>query len=101
MNDTMTTIIKSYSTYVVTVISAVIAYWLQLSPEEQAALIATYPALKVLAPLFGWIAFVIARVIPQNLPGKVEIKVEEKTPLNLDETKTILEAARLLQERTK
>ena len=57
------------STLVVTGLMAVVAYWLQLSPEDQAKLLLAYPWLKVVTPAAGWVMFVIARVWPQSSEG--------------------------------
>lgn len=56
------------STYVVAVLMAVVAYWMQLPIAEQQALMQAYPWLKHLAPLFGLLAFIGARVWPQGRP---------------------------------
>ena len=54
-----------YSFYVVFFISGVIAYWLQMAVEEQAAVLAAFPSLKLVAPFSGFVAFMIARGVPQ------------------------------------
>lgn len=67
MNNLMPikTLMTRASTITVTALMAIVAYWMQLAPAEQAALIASYPWLKVVTPLFGWVAFVVARMWPQ------------------------------------
>lgn len=65
MNETLTKLLKSYSTYVVAAITGAAAYWLQLSAAEQQTLLTTYPILTKLAPLAGFIAFLVARAAPQ------------------------------------
>lgn len=55
-----------YSTWVVAVITGAAAYWLQLSPAEQASLQATYPILTKVAPLAAFVAFLAARAAPQK-----------------------------------
>lgn len=55
-----------YSTWVVAVITGAAAYWLQLPAQEQAALLASYPWLKQVAPAAGLIAFLVARAAPQT-----------------------------------
>lgn len=56
----------NYSTWVVAVLMAVIAYWMQLPLEEQARLITAYPWLKHAAPLVGLVSFILARIAPQG-----------------------------------
>lgn len=57
-----------YTTWVVVVVTAVAAYWLQLAPAEQAELLAAYPWLEHLAPLAALVSFVVARIWPQGVP---------------------------------
>lgn len=56
---------KLASTWVVFLASAMAAFWLQMSPDDQALLIEAFPALKLLAPGIGFAAFVVARGWPQ------------------------------------
>ncbi len=58
----------NYSTWVVAILMGVVAYWMQLPVAEQQALMTAYPWLKHAAPLFGLLAFIGARVIPQGGP---------------------------------
>lgn len=55
-----------HSTYVMYFLSGLLAYWLQLSPEDQAAVFAVFPALKVVAPFLGLVAFMVARGLPAS-----------------------------------
>ncbi|HCZ47995.1 MAG TPA: hypothetical protein DCZ11_03200 [Gammaproteobacteria bacterium] len=57
----MSELFTRYSTWVVTALMGVAAYWLQLPIEEQQALIAAYPWLKHAAPVLGLLAFLGAR----------------------------------------
>jgi len=54
-----------FSTWVAFLASAAAAYWLQLAPADQQAILAAYPALKLAAPVLGFIAFAVARGLPQ------------------------------------
>lgn len=56
----------NYSTWVVAVLMGVVAYWMQLPVAEQQALMAAYPWLKHAAPLFGLLAFLGSRILPQG-----------------------------------
>jgi len=53
------------STYVALLASAAAAFWLQLTPEDQQAILASFPALKLIGPAVSFVAFVVARGIPQ------------------------------------
>ena len=53
------------STWVAFLASAAAAYWLQLAPADQAAILDAFPALRLVAPALGFAAFVVARGIPQ------------------------------------
>lgn len=55
-----------YSTWVVGILMAAATYWLSLSPEEQKALTDAYPWLLKLTPAAGFVAFLIARGLPQT-----------------------------------
>jgi hypothetical protein len=57
---------KNFSTYVVAIVTGGAYYWLQMSPAEQQAMITAYPWLKHVAPLSAFVAFLAARVWPQN-----------------------------------
>lgn len=57
---------RHYSTYVAFFASGAAAYWLQMSLEEQTALLSAAPALKVLAPIVSFGAFLVARGVPQQ-----------------------------------
>lgn len=61
---------RHYSTYVALFASGAAAYWLQLSAAEQAALLNLVPALKVLAPVASFAAFLVARGMPQKEAAK-------------------------------
>lgn len=54
-----------FSTWVAFIGSAAAAYWLQLTPADQQAVLDAFPALKLVAPAIGFAAFCIARGIPQ------------------------------------
>lgn len=56
----------NYTTWVIAALMAVVGYWLQLPAAEQAALMQAYPWLKHAAPVAGLLAFVFARVLPQD-----------------------------------
>ncbi len=114
ISDNARLLSKAHTTKVALVISVAIGYWLQLSPEEQQKLIAAYPWLQHLAPLAAFAAFVIARVWPQGLqaPAPQPLAFAEpasppppppaattRRPLTPEETRTVLEAARILNER--
>lgn len=57
---------RQYSFYVVGFISGCFAYWLRLPLEQQAAILEAVPVLKLAAPASGFIAFMIARGVPQK-----------------------------------
>jgi hypothetical protein len=110
--DNLANLLKFNSTRVVLVITALSAYWLQLSPAEQAAYMASYPWLKHAAPLIALASFVWARVTPQaslQPPAQVAERVQsvndqaDTVPmpvarLSLEETEAILKAAKILQD---
>ncbi len=56
------------STWVVFAAAALIDYWLKLTPEEQAGIIAAYPFLKSVGAWVGFGTFVLARIYPQGKP---------------------------------
>lgn len=56
---------KYFSTWVAFLASAAAAYWLQLSPDDQQAILSAVPALKLVGPAIGFAAFVVARGLPQ------------------------------------
>lgn len=135
MKDNVRLLSKAHSTKVALVVSALIAYWLQLPPAEQQALLAAYPWLKHVAPLAALGAFVVSRVWPQGLqmplaserhpliepdepwprragtnpdpaypkppapPPPPPVAASPRRPLTPEETRTVLEAARILNER--
>lgn len=77
MKQNLKNLPRMLSFYIVAIVSALAAYWLQLSPEDQVALQTQFPILIKLAPLAAAIAFVLARVKPQDLPQpppEIEIK---------------------------
>lgn len=55
----------NYSTYAIVIFFGIATYWMQMSPADQAALIASYPWLKHAAPLAGLVTY-IARILPQG-----------------------------------
>lgn len=57
---------KLASTWVVFIASALAAFWLQMSPAEQLAVLEVFPALKLVGPGIGFAAFVVARGWPQS-----------------------------------
>lgn len=84
MNDelktNMTKLPTRYTTWVVALICSVAYYWLQLTPAEQAKLIDAYPWLSHAAPLSGLLAFLAARVWPQN--GKTPPDAQDTQPMS-------------------
>lgn len=68
--DNLSQLYRHYSTYVAFFASSAAAYWLQLSAEEQVALLSVAPALKFLAPIASFGAFLIARGLPQKEAAK-------------------------------
>lgn len=58
--------LKKYSTWVVGLLMAAVAYWFTLTAEEQKALQAAYPWLTQLSPLAGFVAFYFARAKTQG-----------------------------------
>lgn len=56
---------KHLSTHVALIASCAAAYWLQMSPDEQREVLALFPALKWLGPLIAFVAFVLAKGVPQ------------------------------------
>lgn len=71
---------RYFSTWVAFLATAAAAYWLQMSPAEQQAILDAFPALKLLGPAIGFTAFVIARGIPQFPPAEaaqVDVDVED------------------------
>lgn len=59
---------RYFSTWVAFLAAAAAAYWLQLTPGDQQAVLEAFPALKLLGPAVGFVAFVIARGVPQLPP---------------------------------
>lgn len=59
-------LLTRYSTWVVGVITAAAAYWLQLPVEQQQELLTAYPWLKQFAPAAGFVAFLVARGVKQG-----------------------------------
>lgn len=57
---------KMLSAWVVGIASLAAAYWLQLSPEDQQALLAEYPKMIKAAPFFTMAAWMWARSKPQR-----------------------------------
>lgn len=57
---------RMLSAWVVAIASAVAMYWLQLSPEQQQELLSQFPWLIKSAPLLTMVAWVYARVKPQQ-----------------------------------
>jgi len=102
-----------YSTWVAAAASFVAGYWLQLSPDEQAQILAQWPVLKHYGPIFAFVAFAAARVKAQGKPEEpaaapapasaatlpVVVSVPPLGVLSVDETRTVLEAARILAQR--
>lgn len=54
-----------YSTYVTWVLMGIAAWYLQLSVDQQQSIMAALPWLKVVGPLLGLVAFLVARGWPQ------------------------------------
>ena len=71
--------IKSASSYVVLIAGAAAAYWLAHTPSEQAAFLLAHPVLAPLAPYAAILAFVLAKIAPQNLTlsGDRNAKIEQ------------------------
>lgn len=110
--DNLANLLKFNSTRVVLIITALAAYWLQLSPAEQAAYMASYPWLKHAAPVIALASFVWARVTPQaslQQPTQPPMPLQgydqaDTVPmpaarLSLEETEAILKAAKILQDQ--
>lgn len=57
---------RHYSTYVAFIASSAAGYWLHLDPAAQDALLGSYPSLKLVAPTVSFVAFMIARGLPQK-----------------------------------
>lgn len=64
----LSTIVRHYSTWVAFMASSAAAYWLDMTPEQQAALLAAYPALKLGAPAVSFLAFMLAKALVQPPP---------------------------------
>ena len=111
--ENLANLLKFNSTRVVLIITALAAYWLQLSPAEQAAYMASYPWLKHAAPLIALASFVWARVTPQAaLQPPAQVAERVQTPhdqadtvpmplarLSIEETDAILKAAKIIKDR--
>jgi len=110
--ENLANVLKFNSTRVVLIITALAAYWLQLSPAEQAAYMASYPWLKHAAPLIALASFVWARVTPQAAlqppappaPPAQPYDQADTVPmpvarLSVDETAAILKAAQIIKDR--
>lgn len=83
MSDLKTNVKKlptNYSTWVVALLMGVVAYWMQLPPAEQQALMTAYPWLKHAAPLFGLLAFIGSRILPQGAPPEPDAGETEPQP---------------------
>ena len=52
---------KHYTVYFTAFCSLALAYWLQMSPEDQAAVFAVLPALKLVAPFAGFVGFMMLK----------------------------------------
>jgi hypothetical protein len=65
-------LLTRYSTWVVALLCSAAAYWLQLTPGEQQALLASYPWLAKAAPAAGFVTFLAARGVKQSDPEKKE-----------------------------
>jgi len=106
--ENLSNLLKFNSTRVVLALTALAAYWLQLSPADQAAYMASYPWLKHAAPLIALASFVWARVTPQaSLQPPAQPAAPSGPPdtvpmplarLSLEETEAILKAAKILQD---
>lgn len=60
---------KMLSAWVTAVVSLAAAYWLQLSPADQQALISEYPILIKASPVISMLAWMYARAKPQGNPS--------------------------------
>lgn len=56
---------RHFSTWVAIASTTAAGVWLQLDPAQQAAILGAVPALKVIGPGLSFVAFVIAKAIPQ------------------------------------
>lgn len=110
--DNLSNLLKFNSTRVVLVMTALAAYWLQLSPADQAAYMASYPWLKHAAPVIALASFVWARVTPQAslqppapaAPPAQPYDQADTVPmplarLSVEETAAILKAAQIIKDR--
>lgn len=57
---------RMFSNHVAIILAMGAAYWLQLSPEHQAEILAQYPKLKHAMPWLSFVIWYIARMIPQK-----------------------------------
>lgn len=65
--DNIAKLFTYYSTWVALLCSFVAGYWMQLSPDEQAQILAQWPTLKHYGPIFAFVAFAAARVKAQGV----------------------------------
>ena len=84
MKNNLRNLPTNYTTWVVGILGALVAWWVQLPPSTQAEYLVLYPWLKYVAPLAAAASFVIARVLPQGAPPLLEEPPAEKDPLLAD-----------------
>ena len=73
---------RYFSTWIAFLGSAAAAYWLQLSPADQAAILDAFPALRLAAPGVGFLAFIVARGVPQ-FPAAEATRVDDVADPNI------------------
>lgn len=107
-----------YSTWVALICSFVAGYWMQLTPEAQAEILAQWPVLKHYGPILAFVAFAAARVKAQGVPmpnftpppagtgvsGEVigragDFEPTVPAPLTPEEIETLLKADQILKQR--
>lgn len=71
-------VLKSISTYVIAAATALLWWWLGLSPAEQAAKLADYPTLLAALPIVTPALIFISRLLPQKAVTKEVLKQVEQ-----------------------
>ncbi len=68
---------RQFSTYVVAAMLAGADYWMRMTPAEQLALFTLMPWLKAWAVPIGALAYVAAKLWPQNITQSVPVATVE------------------------